>query len=406
MSLPLSVIYDLKSEYSHLTRSEKWLYCLYTFLLINQVLNLFRAVENRIGLGALTDYSNAIFITIALLGSITIFRERLRLGDFIFVIALGIFHQLSINIHPETALIASENAELFLWSCLPMYLVGRTVNFKTSSTLFVGLSYIALFMQFLFLYVLGVEENELGEIELMGTAYGFLPFVLFLIWYAIERKGLFNIAVAVIAAFLLLSMGTRGPVMCMVAFIALYLIIFRKMRTIYKVLLFSGAIILNSFMAEIMLLLSVASSSLGLSTRVFDHFQDGQMVNLQESNGRDVIWKDAWDYLMSHDRFWGEGLYSDRMANMLDGYAHNLEVELLCDFGLIGGSIILAILLWLVYKSARNTWHTDSAVILLVFFCSAFLFLQFSSSFLQAPIFWFFLGVCVTFSKYKSIANQ
>ena len=404
-SQKVSFLTEMKAEYSLLTRPQKWLYCLYAFLLISRVLDLFRAIENRIGLGFFTEINNAFFITLAVIGSFTIFLKKLRFWDILFVLALGLYHQLGISLHPQTAQYAIENADLFLWTCLPMYLVGRTMDGKTSPVIFVALSYLALFMQILFLYVLGVEENEYGDIELMSTAYGFLPFVLFLIWYAFERKGLWNTAIALLSVFLLLSMGTRGPVMCMVVFVALYLIVFRQMHIAYKVLLCACAIILNSFMSEIMLLLSIVTKSLGLSTRVFDSFMQGQVVNLQESSGRDILWGESWDYIMSHNRFWGDGFYTERLANSQGWYSHNLEIDLLCDFGLIGGTIIFAILLWLMYKSVRNTWHTKGVIIFLVFFCSSFMYLQFSSTFLQASVFWLFLGICVTFASSKPISH-
>lgn len=404
MNIQLSIISDFKSDWSRLTRPQKWLYCLYAFLLISRVLDLFRAIENRIGLGFFTGINNAFFITLAVIGSLTIFLKKIRFWDILFVLAVGLYHQLGISLHPQTAQYATENAELFIWTCLPMYLVGRTMDTKTSPVIFVALSYLALFMQILFLYVLGVEENEHGEIELMGTAYGFLPFVLFLIWYAFERKGLWNTVIALLSGFLLLSMGTRGPVMCMVTFIALYLIVFRQMRIAYKVLLVACAVALNSFMTEIMLLLSVVAESLGLSTRVFDSFMEGQLANLQESSGRDVLWTESWNYIKSHSLL-GEGFYSDRLANSQGWYSHNLEIDLLCDFGLIGGIIIFAILLWLMYKSVHHTWNTNGVIVFLVFFCSAFVYLQFSSTFLQASIFWFFLGLCVTFASNKPLSH-
>ena len=44
----------------------------------------------------------------------------------------------------------------------------------------------------------------------------------------------------------------------------------------------------------------------------------------------------------------------------------------------------------------KNAWRKDVAVLLLVFFSSSVMQLQFSSTYLLLPVFWFFLGMCST----------
>lgn len=391
------------SEWGSINVQEKCLYCLYTFLLIPNVLSIFRAIENRIGLSFFLEISNGFFITLAVLGSLVAFRNKLKIWDFVFVLALGIYHQLVPVLNPDVAMFATEGSELFLLSCLPLYLVGRTVDDSKSTTIFLGMSYIALALQILFICVLGVEENEYGEVELMTKAYSFLPFVLFLIWDAIKRRTIVGIIAAVAAMFLIFSMGTRGPVVCVIFFICFYFIFFQNVKIIYKILFAVAAFVFYKFSFEISAVFSAISASLGLSTRVFDHILESSLINYQESNGRDEIWSNVWYYMTSHDKWFGNGFYTDRLASFQGGYAHNFELELLCDFGLIGGSIILCVIFLFVYRAFKNNIDSDSSIFVLVFFCSSLMYLQFSSSFLEARIFWFFLGLCISMNHRKRL---
>ena len=120
------------------------------------------------------------------------------------------------------------------------------------------------------------------------------------------------------------------------------------------------------------------------------------MVSYENSSGRDYLYANVMDYIKNNDLKWGNGLYSDRNITGFDSYVHNFELEILCDFGYIGGTIVLILFFIFIIRAFRKSWGTSLSVLLLVFFCSSVMHLQFSGSFLSTPIFYLFIGMCVS----------
>lgn len=405
-----SFIAQFANEWKAQTQSQKFLYFLYAFLLCFDLRALFYAIETRIGLSSYTQYSDGIIITIIIVGCVRIFLKNIRLMDIFLLLFLVFFHQISAVWYPETARYSAENASHFIWGCLPMYLVGLTVNKNSSPLIFVGISYIALFLLILFIGVLGVGtgDSNNSSFDEMGRAYSLLPFSLFLLWYAFDKGGLNNYIIAIIAVFLLLAMGTRGPVMCLVTFIAVYLFVKKtfKYNTLVKILIGLILFAFYLFSFEISLALAFLSSNLGLSTRVFDQAMMGQLMKFQESSGRDDLYTTTFNYLTKNSVSWGEGLYSDRYISGIEYYVHNLELEMWCAFGLIGGSILLLLLIVYIFRGFYKNRKSQVSVILLVFFCSSVIQLQFSGSFLTTPLFWFFMGICMSMQRNNALKTQ
>ena len=394
---------NIISVYRMQTNSQKWLILLLTFLLIPNSLAIIRALETRMGLSAFAPFSDAILISIAVIGSVGIWRHCIKIQDLLFLLAVVIIHYLSAVVYPDTATLSKENADFFIWSCLPMYLVGLAITRDTPREVFVLMSYVAIILQVLFLSFLGMGTTDEGDaiIELMGAAYRLVPFVLFLLWYAFEHGNLLNYMVAFVGVFILLSLGTRGPIICLLTFVVLYFLFFKsfKRNLLVKSIIVIVAAMFIFFSNEIMIELGSFAEALGLSTRVFDSAMKGSFANYQESSGRDDIWGGIFSYITNNDLYWGKGLYSDRLISYYGGYAHNLELELLCDFGLVGGAIVIALLTWLIVKAFLKSRGTEGSLIMLVLFCSVIIYLQLSTSFLQLNSFWFFIGISVSMSR-------
>lgn len=395
---------EFSTEFSQLSKSQKWLYFLYAFLLCIDIRGVFHSIESRFGLSSYLDYMDSLVIFVAVIGSIGIFYKKLRLFDIIFLLFIVVYHQFSAVWFPATAQFSKENSLMFLWTCLPMYLVGITIDRKSSPVIFCGISYIAFFLLLYIVVFTGLFSESTGdEIDAISRAYGFLPFCLFLLWYALERGGILNWSVGLFSAFLLVSMGTRGPVVCLVSFIALYIFFFKRFRYnfIVKSLTLICAVIVYFFSSVIAMSFAFIASSLGLSTRVFNQMIEGQMISMESSSNRDVIYSDVLKYLTDHSVYFGEGFYSDRYMTGDGSYVHNIEIEFLCVFGLIGGAILLFLLFMFMIKTFYKSRDSKAFIILLVFFCSSFIGAQFSGSFLSSFTIWLFLGMCVSVNRDK-----
>ena len=399
-----SFLSEFLFEFRKLTITQKWIYFLYAFLLCIDVRGVFHAIGSRIGLGGYPEVVDSLITVVAVIGSIGIFYKHIQIKDIILLVLIAIFHKVSSIWFPMTAAYSGENASLFIWSSLPMFLVGLTINRKSSPVIFCGIGYIALFLLLFTMSVTGLfSKSDSDEIDAISRAYNFLPFALLLLWYAMSRGGLFNWLVAIISVFLVFSMGTRGPVVCLIAFIALYLFFFKTYRHNYlvKSLIVTIAFVIYAFSLEIAVFFSYIASSLGLSTRVFNHIVEGQMVTMESSSNRDVLYSDVFNYLTNHSVYFGEGLYSDRYITGVDAYVHNFELEMWCAFGLIGGTIMLLLIFIFIGKAFINSKGTQAVIILLAFFCTSMIGAQFSGSFLTSSVMWLFFGMCASMYRNK-----
>jgi len=89
-----------------------------------------------------------------------------------------------------------------------------------------------------------------------------------------------------------------------------------------------------------------------------------------------------------------------------DGYVHNIVLEVMCDYGIIGALLFFGTVFWLLVRLIRlsiNNMVICSMLILLVFMNLPLLF---SATFLTWPPFWFFLGYAQLISKYKNKGRQ
>lgn len=406
-SIKSSFLSEFRVEFRKLTNTQKFLYFLYAFLLCTDVRGVFHAIGSRIGLGTYPEIMDSFIIALAVIGCMGTFYKKIHLLDIVLLILIALFHHVSAIWFPMTAYYSVENASLFIWSCLPMFLVGLTIDRNSSPIIFCGISYIALFLLLYTMSVSGISSKSSDEIDAMSRAYNFLPFALFLLWYAMSRGGSINWIVGTVAAFLLMSMGTRGPVVCMAVFIAFYLFFHKtfKYNKLAKSLIAIIALIISLFSTQVALFFSYLSSSFGLSTRVFNQVAEGQMINMELSSNRDVLYSDVFKYLTEKSVYFGEGLYSDRYMTGVDAYVHNFELEVWCAFGLIGGTIILFLLFLFIGKAFINSKGTQATVILLVFFCTSIIGAQFSGSFLTSNVIWLFLGMCMSMCRNNSAGS-
>lgn len=399
-----SFVEEVVSNWRGVSRPQQWLFVLYALLLILYTLNFLRAIENRIGLSFFIPISDAFFIIMAVIGGFSAFLKKIRIRNLIFLLVVMLVYGISMYANEDTRKFALDNAPRFFGSCLPLFLIGLTIDKKTPISIFVVLAYIALFFHVLFLSILGMGVDSEGKerIDAMSESYALLPFTCLLLYNALSRKGLIHWAIAMIAVFVNMSYGTRGPIICMVFFLAVYLILFKhyKNDVLVKIIVGIVAFVIFSFSNEIALSLSLISEQMGLSTRAFDSIVEQRMMDINESSYRDIIWGNVLNTLQNNKIYLDFNLFVDRIHNGFSvQYVHNLELELLCDFGFIGGGVLIFLLFVFVIRAFMNNWNTEASILLLVYFTSSIMQLQFSNSFLECSVFWLFLGMCATMKR-------
>ena len=80
--------------------------------------------------------------------------------------------------------------------------------------------------------------------------------------------------------------------------------------------------------------------------------------------------------------------------NVTGGYPHNFFVDILFSFGYVLGSLIMAVLGFCLIRAFKIS-GTEERAFLLVLFCSGFLHLLFSGTFVFDADFYIFLGFMI-----------
>ena len=137
--------------------------------------------------------------------------------------------------------------------------------------------------------------------------------------------------------------------------------------------------------------------SIGLHSRTLAHFISGQMGRVDD---RTPLYDAGWSSVLNSPIL-GVGLWGDRA--MLNGsYIHNIIIEILMDFGLlIGGVLILFFIVSLSIKFLSLDAKHKNDMIAYTLMCIAPL--MFSNSYLISPEFGIFVGLMIVlFQNNKS----
>lgn len=233
----------------------------------------------------------------------------------------------------------------------------------------------------------------------MGLAYGFLiPVVVGMI--SLFHKSDFSfgkkdtlmawICVAVGAFVIFFDCGTRGAMVSML--IALIYLILEKERSVKKIILIVCigvvGIVFMINLNEVLTLVYQLLSSHGMDMPALT-----KMIWLVEQgiadNGRNEIYDTALK-LISEQVFLGGGV--GYFESMVGGYyIHNLFLELMCEFGILGTIIVL----YIIFKNIMKVLFIDrmaveDKTISALLFSISIPLLIFSSTYWVLPSFWLY----------------
>lgn len=239
----------------------------------------------------------------------------------------------------------------------------------------------------------------------MDYAYRVLPAILIIIANLFVNKvKVTNILFVAIGLIFLISLGTRGPVLCAIACV---LIMLYKKIGLTRILAVSCAIgiAVSIFMSStqytiFMIKASDTLEDMGLSTRFIELML---AENLSDANGRDAI-QDKLMGEVKENPYKIRGIYSDRQdtiglidteysTSYAEGtYAHNIIIEMLYDYGVIIGTILLLVILFFVvrifYKNNLTVVYIPVVVV-----CCGLVHLLLSGSYLTDQLFFFMIGL-------------
>lgn len=217
------------------------------------------------------------------------------------------------------------------------------------------------------LYDIGFSYNQ-------GIGYSVLFPILVL---AYDRKW-YSIIFASILFMILLLYGSRGPVMSLALFGAYVLITKRK---------YGLAILLVLFLIFGVSFLNSSLQSHGLSSRTLELYLSGE---IDMENGRDVLKAQIMKGIQDKPTGWG--LFGDRVITNGANNAHSLIREVLAEFGVYMGSLVLFLFAFSIIRCFFRIRGADRDMFALFLFAGVAPTLV-SGSYLTNTFFAVFVGV-------------
>lgn len=328
--------------------------------------------------------------------SVPFIIQKLRAHDFLFCFSFVVLVLVSYLLFSKNQVYIETYLYDMLVLSLPMYLLGVCCSYVECNKTLFWMSLISVATMFAYQAYLIFIGDYVGAYN-MSASYKILPSVMYLISCAMNEAKVLNLCSAAAGIFLLFSYGTRGPILAVFVFLfaGAFISLIKSKKVYYRVFaaLSTGMLVLIASSEQVIINLAIKVnewfSTLGLSTRIFDYFINGEIAY---DSGRNIL-KATVESAISQRPMFGYGIMGDRV--LLGTYVHNLPLELWCDFGMFFGTLFLGGIAFLSVWALRKSRGTPQFVFVGMFICFVLIKLFFSGSYLIEPYFYFMIGVLV-----------
>lgn len=264
------------------------------------------------------------------------------------------------------------------------------------------------------LSVVSAASFDAGYEQSLG--YLLLPGAIILADAAFQRRPVLNSGLTGIALFMLVSTGARGPLVAAIIFLtARTAWHMRKSTTsaMTAALVGVGAVITTQKYRDEMLMVLVGWLELGgLSTRSVERFMDSTLF---VDDARDSLARHALKIIDTHPLF-GIGIGNDyeylaremgaASSDARGWYPHNIVLEVLAQFGVIIGSLLLLLLIAIVVKAILDQGDSERVRVVLIFVAIGLVPLFVSGSYLDWPSFFALIGICLSAKSAHSSPSE
>lgn len=335
------------------------------------------------------SYVVAIFFNIILI----LFLYSFLLNPLIF----RFFFNFKIN---EIRTVASSNAFILFGLCLPIFLlfvlhidVSRLMKLLKIYSIINTTIFILLYIIVNFIY----KER----FNYMSIAYNSLISIFFCIYYGIKEKDKILILLSSLASIFIIFGGSRGAMLTLIVYLIIqFFIVSRKFKkkdliTIYLLLLIILFVVFN--FNSILTSVNNILIELGYTSRILKSiYLNGGIFKYDD---RALIQIN----LIKSINLFGYGFYGDRfLAN--GSYAHNLFLEIIINFGLIFGSIIIICFILYLFKAiflVRKANDSDLTFMLITVLTIIFVKYMVSGTYLRSQEVYFLLGIIFMINSKK-----
>ena len=319
-------------------------------------------------------------------------------------------------------------AQIFILMCVPSFLLGylctekKQENILISSVInfvVIGTMILTVSLYRLIFSSVGTESLEtiggagrLG-IGYLATHFFIITFYIFLfeqakktnrinLLFNLPLKNFFLLLMLLIQVSTVLFSGSRGPLLNLLI-VSLIMIIVKFLENDLRTFMKKISILFLVLIVIAQLFKSFAQDLFATSTeRTLTLFQlDSE--NWAGGSGRESLYPKAIDMFIDKPIF-GHGPMAFLSKSGTGMYPHNLFLECLVDYGLVGLMVFIIFLSFIIFKYIKSFELNKNILLIAFLFISTLIELQVSGSFMANPRFWFFIGFAMGLKKYyKSI---
>ena len=392
-----------------------WLYTLLFALAMGEeytCLTFFNLVSTRVplinllGLEGSTLMYSAFFI-LFLMALRPILSNLKRKGnpiDIYLISVLFIVSAISLSLDKDrlshTGILP--NKIIFLY--LPIYIVARSLtDYEAVAKKMIYIAYAFMILNFIYMSVGSGEQIQQGYTANMTSGYQLALCALIFTNHTLNfsRGGWRNIVhliCAGICASYVVLFGSRGATVVLLAYV-IYVVFhfFKNVRSLSKVAMICMAFLVVIFrkviVSQIIRVFHITTESSRTLAWLFG------MNSELDSSGRDIIYQKVLEKI-AEKPFLGWGIANETQLIGVP-YVHNIFLELLFDFGIIIGSILIALLLVKGIGSLRNApLNQLTSVVFIYSICC----LMFSLTYLRLGVFWLAFGLIMNnYPKHRRI---
>lgn len=303
-----------------------------------------------------------------------------------FMITYALYPKTRVYMFTEYNDILFNPLYIFFFLTLTGYFLARTITeFDQIYKYMTIYSYVLLAMS---IYGYSIFIGSEIELQYMVFSYNMLIPTVFLIIIGIDKGKSLNLIVGLMGGFLILISGARGPIVCLALSILTY-IFFTKMSQMKKIAIVGSLFIAGGisaiFFTSIIKGLIVFTDNLGVSSRTLTLILEGGFLNDSGRSGIIHLLKESIN-------LFGNGLFSDRII-ALGYYAHNIFYEIIVEYGIILGTVLIIYIFILVLAGVKSLDSQRKNLIIILMTTGIFKLMLSGSYLLQEPAFYIVLGL-------------
>lgn len=315
------------------------------------------------------------------------------IGIYGFSLLVFLIH---FTIFPENRTYMTNLVFPFYFMSLPALIYTLSIkDLRVFKTIMKKSSYIVFIFGLLIGILVFFGRTSVGAYSMSLSYYMLLPTILFLD-ELMNKFSLKTLVLTGISLLIILALGSRGAILCIIVFIFLKFIRPNSKRTYKRAFghfsIICVGVVALIFMEQILMSIYNFLLRFGINSRSLILFTRENIY----LSGRDRIYENVLSEILENSIL-GIGIAGDTRI-IGNSYVHNFFIEVVGNFGVVLGSILSITVLLLIIKSLL-TKDTLKYNLFIIWLSLGFVHLMVSSSYLTDLKFWIFLGLMINFNK-------